>query len=150
MASKAQRGNNEGSIYQEGARSPNGPTGRWIAQILIDGRKRRAIVDSEAKAKRKLREMLSQMDAGRLVVDGNLTVRQLLDLWFAKAVPNRRLQQPTIEVHQWARAILVQDLGGKRVRNLTPDHVEAAFERRAASGPSRNSLIKLRSTLACA
>ena len=27
MASKAQRGNNEGSIYQEGARSPNGPTG---------------------------------------------------------------------------------------------------------------------------
>ena len=147
MAIAKQRGNNEGSVYQEGARSSSGPTGRWIAQVLVDGKKRRAIVDSEAKAKKKLREMLGQMDTGKLVVDGNLTVRQLLDRWAEKALPNRNLQQPTLEVHKWARRILVEDLGGKRVRSLTPDHIEAAFQRRAESGFSRNSLVKLRSTL---
>ena len=147
MTSSKRRGNNEGSVYQEGARRPSGPTGRWIAQVLIDGKKRRAIADSEAKAKKRLREMLGQLDSGRLVVDGNLTVRQLLELWMTKAVPNRNLQQPTIEVHKWACAILVEDIGGKRVKSLTPDHVEAAFEKRAAQGLSRSSLIKLRSTL---
>ncbi len=63
MTKGKQRGNSEGSVYEEGTRSPSGPTGRWIAQILIEGRKRRAIVDSEAKAKKKLREMQSQLDA---------------------------------------------------------------------------------------
>lgn len=141
-----QRGNHEGSVYQEGARSGN-PTGRWVAQIRVDGKKRRAIAISEAKAKQMLRKMQAQVDSGTLVGDGNLTVQQVLDQWTTKALPNRNLQQPTLDVHRWARQILVAEIGGKRVKSLTPDHVEAAFQRRADAGMSRNSLIKLRSTL---
>ena len=123
------------------------PTGRWIAQVMVDGKKRRAIADSEAKAKQKLRQMQAQIDSGKLIGDGNLTVQQVLEQWTTKALPNRNLQQPTLDVHQWAREILVAEIGGKRVKSLTPDHVEAAFQRRADAGLSRNSLIKLRSTL---
>lgn len=146
MAASKRRGNHEGSVYQEGARR-NDPTGRWIAQVMVDGKKRRAIADSEAKAKQKLRQMQAQIESGKLIGDGNLTVKQVLEQWTTKALPNRNLQRPTLEVHQWAREILVAEIGGKRVKSLTPDHVEAAFQRRADAGLSRNSLIKLRSTL---
>lgn len=143
---KKQRGNNEGSVYEEGARSGE-PTGRWIAQVWIHGKKRRAVATSEAKAKQKLRKMIGDLDSGRLVGDGNLTVGQVLEQWSTKALPNRNLQPPTLEVHRWACGILRDELGGKRVKTLTPDHVEAALQRRSEAGLSRNSLIKLRSTL---
>lgn len=146
MAAVKKRGNHEGSVYQEGARAGR-QSGRWIAQVVVDGKKRRLIADSEAKAKQKLRSMQALVESGKLVGDGNLTVRQVLDQWTTKALPNRNLQQPTLEVHRWARDILVAEIGGKRVKSLTPDHVEAAFQRRAENGLSRNSLIKLRSTL---
>lgn len=112
---KKQRGNNEGSVYEEGARSGE-PTGRWVAQVWVHGKKRRAIATSEAKAKQKLRKMMSDLDSGRLVGDGNLTVGQVLEQWSTKALPNRNLQQPTLEVHRWACGILLAELGGKRVK----------------------------------
>ena len=118
-AGKKRRGNHEGSVYQEGARSGDG-TGRWIAQVMVDGKKRRAIADTEAKAKQRLRQMQSQIEHGTRITDGNLTVQQVLDQWTAKALPNRNLQQPTLEVHRWAREILIADIGGKRARNLLP------------------------------
>lgn len=141
-----QRGNHEGSVYEEGARTGD-PTGRWVAQVWINGKKRRAVATSKAKAKQKLRKMINDLDSGRIVGDGNLTLDELLQQWTSKALPNRNLQQPTLEVHRWACDILRNELGGKRVKTLTPDDVEAAFERRAEAGLSRNSLIKLRSTL---
>jgi len=144
--SKKQRGNHEGSVYEEGARSGK-PTGRWVAQVWIDGKKRRAVATTEAKAKQKLRKMMNDLDSGRIVGDGNLTVDQVLEQWSTKALPNRNLQQPTLEVHRWACGILRNELGGKRVKTLTPDQVETAFQRRSDAGLSRNSLIKLRSTL---
>ena len=143
---KKQRGNHEGSVYEEGTRSGT-PTGRWVAQVWINGKKRRSVASSEAKAKQKLRRMINDLDSGRIVSDGNLTVGQLLDHWSTKALPNRNLQPPTLEVHRWACGILQSELGGKRLKTLTPDMVEAAFQRRADGGISRNSLIKLRSTL---
>jgi integrase len=146
MSAGKKRGNNEGSVYQEGARSGN-TTGRWIAQVSVNGTKRRAVASTEAKAKQRLRQMQSQIEHGTRITDGNLTVQQVLDQWTAKALPNRNLQQPTLEVHRWAREILIEDIGGKRARDLMADDVEEAFQRRADAGLSRNSLIKLRSTL---
>jgi integrase len=143
---KKQRGNHEGSVYEEGTRSGE-PTGRWVAQVWINGKKRRAVAPSQAKAKLKLRKMIHDLDSGLVVDDGNLTVGQVLEQWSTKALPNRNLQPPTLEVHRWASGILHSELGGKRLKTLTPDMVEAAFQRRADAGLSRNSLIKLRSTL---
>lgn len=46
--------------------------------------------------------------------------------------------------------MLIDDLGGTRLRRLTPDAVEAAFKARAAAGVSHSSFIKIRSVLGCA
>jgi len=146
MAPSKQRGNHEGSVYEEGARSGK-PTGRWIAQVWINGKKRRAVASTQAKAKQRLRKMMNDLDSGRLLSDGNLTVDQLLEQWTAKALPNRNLQEPTLEVHRWACTVLRAEIGGKRVKTLTPDHIEAAFQRRSDAGLSRHSLVKRRSTL---
>jgi hypothetical protein len=91
--------------------------------------------------------MINELDSGRLVGDGNLTVGQILEQWATKALPDRNLQQPTLEVHRWACDVLRAEIGAKRVKTLTRDHIEAALQRRADAGLSRNSLIKLRSTL---
>jgi integrase len=115
--------------------------------VWIHGKKRRAVASTEAKAKQKLRKILNEVDSGQLVGDGNLTVQQVLDQWTKKALPNRNLQQPTLEVHRWACDVLRAEIGGKRVKTLAVDHIEVAFQRRADAGLSRNSLVKLRSTL---
>jgi CheY-like chemotaxis protein len=60
MAAGKQRGNHEGSVYEEGARNGR-PTGRWIAQVWIHGKKRRAVASTEAKAKQKLRKILNEV-----------------------------------------------------------------------------------------
>jgi hypothetical protein len=42
---------------------------------MVDGKKRRAIADTEAKAQQRLRQRQSQIEHGTRITDGNLTVR---------------------------------------------------------------------------
>ncbi|HUF99212.1 MAG TPA: hypothetical protein VMM60_13865 [Ilumatobacter sp.] len=87
----------------------------------------------------------------------------LLQLWETKALPNRDLSPARLVSHRWAINILSDELGPVKLRSLTIDDVEAALKRRthtivdaprrkgrgrtSGSALSRNSLIKLRSTL---
>lgn len=142
------RGNNEGSVYQERS------TGRWVAAVSVDGKRRRAIAPTEAAAKRRLREMLAQLDSGLPVVDGSLTVASLLDDWMATAVAGKQLSPRTVDTHTWAVEILKEQLGSKRVKSLRPEDVEVALTRLATKGHgskprpmSRASLVKIRSVL---
>jgi len=142
------RGNNEGSVYQEKS------TGRWVAAVSIDGKRRRAIAPTEAAAKRRLREMLAQVDSGLPVTDGSLTVAKLLDDWMTTAVAAKDLSPRTIELHGWAVDVLTETIGNKRVKTLRPEDVEKAFARLATEGHgrrprpmSRASIVKIRSTL---
>ncbi len=145
---RRRRGNNEGSVYQEKS------TGRWVAAASIDGTRRRAIASTEAAAKRRLREMVAQVDAGLPVADGSLTVSRLLDDWMTKAVASKDLSPRTVDVHRWAIGVLASTIGNKRVKTLRPEDVERVFVRLATEGHgdkprpmSRASLIKIRSTL---
>ena len=146
MASR--RGNNEGSVYQEKC------TGRWVAAVSIDGKRRRAIAPTEAAAKRRLREMINQVDSGLPITDGSLTVARLLDDWMTTAVASKDLSPRTVDLHRWAVSVLTETIGKKRVKTLRPEDVEMAFTRLAEEGHgkkprpmSRASLIKIRSTL---
>lgn len=149
----AQRGNGEGSVYQEGRRAGR-TDGRWIAQLMVDGRARRRIAPSHAAAKRALREMQAELARGSDVGHGNLTVRQLADLWQQKALPTRSLSDRTIHSYQWAIGVIVESLGQLRANRLEPDDIERAFAKLARDGRagdrrpmSRESLIKVRSVL---
>lgn len=138
-------GNGSGSVYQEGARSGN--PGRWVAQVKIDDKYRRTYHPSEAKAKRALRTMLANVERGEGIPDGNMTLGELLERWRTKVLPSQNLSPATRDNYQWATNVLIDDLGGTRLRRLTPDVVEAAFEARAADGMSHSSFIKIRSVL---
>ena len=142
------RGNNEGSVYQERS------TGRWVAAVSVDGKRRRAIAKTEAAAKRRLREMLAQVDSGLPVTHGSLTVAKLLDDWMATAVAGKDLSPRTVDTHRWAVQVLSTELGRKRIKQLRPEDVEVAFTRLATVGHgasgrplSRSSLVKIRSVL---
>lgn len=151
MASKTaskRRGNGEGSVFEERRPTPTDPNAtRWVAQVVIDGRPRRAMGKTEAEAKRKLRELVHLVESGLPVTAGSLTVGTLLDQWEAKALPNRSLEPATLARHRAIKRALVRDLGGRKVRDLKPEHIEAVFERLAEEGMARATLSKYRTTL---
>lgn len=141
------RGNGEGSVYRSMEKRASGPIERWIAQVMIDGQKRRVMCETEAQAKRELRNLMRSVDDGKPIADGNLTLDALTREWEAKVLASREVSPSTKERHRWALNILREDLGGCKVRTLTPDRVERAFEARADADYARSSIIKLRGTL---
>jgi integrase len=125
-----------------------------VAAVSVDGKRRRAIAKTEAAAKRRLREMLAQVDSGLPVTHGSITVAKLLDDWMATAVAGKDLSPRTVDTHRWAVQVLTAELGRKRIKQLRPGDVEAAFTRLANTGHggsgrtlSRSSLVKIRSVL---
>ncbi|MEQ1698922.1 MAG: tyrosine-type recombinase/integrase [Ilumatobacteraceae bacterium] len=147
---KKERGNGDGSVYQEGARRPIDERGRWVAQVKIDGKYRRTYHPTKTAATKALDTMRQAAATGAVAIDGNATVGALLDRWEAKVLPARDLSVRTMETYRWACNLLREDLGTTRLRSLTPDAVEDAFEALAAEGMSRASLVKVRSVLGMA
>jgi integrase len=144
------RGNGEGSVYQRirPSKNPNKPAAiRWVAQVRIDGKLRRSMHDTEALAKKALRKMIAELDSGKIVVDGNETLGALLTRWEDAVLPAQNLATATLDNYAWACTILRDNLGRIRLRRLTPDDIEACFQRLAAEGMSRASLVKIRSVL---
>lgn len=133
-----------------------------MGRITIDGQQRIVSARTKTEARKQLDDLRRAADAGLPLTAGTLTVAELLTVWAEKALPNRRLSASRLASHSWAINILTAELGSKKVRNLTPDDIEVAFQRRVAPTPSgrrqgrgrasgaplsRNSLVKLRSTL---
>jgi integrase len=146
----AYRGNGEGSVYREVVRRPGGDTERWVAQVVVAGRKRRQVAKTEAMAKRKLRAMLHAVDSGLPLTPGNLTVGDLLEQWVQKHLPNRNLEPSTLARHQSSVRTLTRRLGTRKVRTLTPEQIETVLDQMAERGAARATLAKLRTTLGMA
>lgn len=125
----------------------DGPVERWIAQVVVDGRKRRVTALTEAAATKELRRLLRSIDDGKPIADGNLTLGALLTEWDSKVLAGRDISGSTLMRHRWALGILRAELGSTRVRTLTPGRVESALAARADAGLSRASLEKVRGTL---
>jgi len=136
---------------------------RWIGRVIIDGTPRAVSAQTKTEARRRLDALRRAADEGLPLTPGKVTLADLLTTWASKALPNRNLSPSRLAGHRWAIAILIEDLGNRKLHNLTADHVEAAFARRAqatkstarrsgrgrTSGAalSRSSFVKLRSTL---
>ena len=147
------RGNGEGSVYQEGKRSGR-EDGRWVAQVVVDGKLRRRFASTEAGAKKQLRTLQAKVESGEALGDGNLTVAQLLDKWRTTVLPARDLSLRTITVYEWCCDVLTETIGSLRADRLRPEDVEAAFAELAENGRkgigkpvARSSLVKMRSVL---
>src|SRR4051812_36049946 len=74
------RANGEGSVYRSDRRRADDTTvERWIAQVSVSGRYRRASSATEAGAKRALKAMVRDLDDGVAIADGTTTVGDVLD-----------------------------------------------------------------------
>ncbi|MEZ5298314.1 MAG: hypothetical protein R2697_19190 [Ilumatobacteraceae bacterium] len=65
-------------------------------------------------------------------------------------MPNRDLAPKTVELYQWTADLIRDELGGRRVADLTVDHVEAMLDRLATRGVNplgRSTLTKVNGTL---
>ncbi len=157
-AKKSRRSRGDGALFYRADRD------RWIGRINVNGKPRTVSARTKTEARYKLDQLRRAADDGLPVITRDRTVAELLELWRTKALPNRDLSPARIASHDWAIRILTHELGGIKLQALTVDDVEAALTRRtipadeqptprkgrgraATSALSRNSLIKLRSTL---
>lgn len=115
----ARRGNGEGSVTQR-------KDGRWQASIRLNGTRRTVYGKTEREARRKLREIQSQIDkAGMLATPGQRTVDDLVDTWLSGA---SNLKPSTIAQYRfffdtYARPVL----GSARLANITPALVQRVY-----------------------
>jgi integrase len=146
--SKAHRGRyGDGSIYRDGD--------RYVGTIELgrdaNGRRRRPKVTGRTQAE--VRAKLSKLRRGAedgVVPGGAMTVNSWLDHWMATVIPARAKSPNTIENYEWALSHIRPALGRRRLRDLTPEHVDNLLAAKAAAGMARNSVGRIRSVLASA
>jgi hypothetical protein len=96
----------------------------------------------------KVKQARQRLDAG-VRDDPGLTVERLLEDWLNVVVSARAGSPNTISNYsQVVRLHLVPVLGRHKVRDLTPQHVDALLKAKADSGLSKNYVTRIRSVLA--
>ena len=151
----ATRTRGDGSIYWDASKN------RFVGALVVDGKRRKVLGTTKKDVRARLDIMRRDIADGRTIGDGNTTVGALLERWKAKVLPGLDIAEQTRSTYGWSVDILATELASKRVRTLTPDDVEEAFERMAATPTryastrdgkgsqtiSRASLVKIRSVL---
>ena len=118
MAKK--RGHGQGSVTRQ-------PNGKWLAQVLIGGRRLSHTAETKREAERWIRETLLKAEQGLLPAEaGRVTVGQFLDRWLEAKAP--ALRPKTLEYYRdFVRLYLKPVLGGLRLWDLRPDHLQALY-----------------------
>lgn len=141
------RSNGEGSLYQDHDR------GGWVGLAYIAGTRRKVRARTKTDVLAKLNRLRADAASG-ITVDGNTTVRDVLELWRDRVLAGRDLAPSTREIYAWTVPVLIDTVGRKRLAKLTVDDVEKALDRIATGGDgrgnplSRRSMSAMRSTLA--
>ncbi len=146
------RGHGEGSIFHEDERD------RWVGLVDLppDGsgkRGRRKVVGrTKTEVRHKLRQLQRNLEDGLPTGDGSITLGVFLEHWLTHVLPARsRVQSPsTISSYRWAAGFAIDALGGRRLRDLSPENIEALLNRLARDGFARNSVMRVRSVLVMA
>jgi len=150
MASKRQRGNGEGSIYERKdmdgrvigyraayfARTPNGARKRFY----VSGK-------TKTEVKAKLRKTTADRDDGLVFDAENLTVGKYLERWLPDSVKDT-VKQTTYECYErLMRLHLLPASGSIKLKALTPTHVRALYREKLDSGLSATSVQRVHALL---
>lgn len=146
------RGHGEGALYHEEDRA------RWVGMVDLppDGtgrrRRRKVVGRTKTEVRAKLRKLQRQIEDGIPTGDGSLTLGSFLEHWIANVLPARsRVQSPsTITSYSGAARHAIRALGTRRLRDLSPENVEALLHRMADDGYARNTVMRVRSVLVMA
>ncbi len=154
-------GYGEGSVYPETVSRASGSVTIWRGEITIGDKRRRITRATRTAALRELDRLRATSNAG-LPVGDDTRLGQYLDWYVEKVVAQKHPN--TRSNYVWAYKQL-EPLRGKRLRELTPDDVEALLEQLADRKPvtegkprrggrrkplSRSSLSRIRSCLGAA
>jgi integrase len=134
------RGNNEGSI------SGRDYDGRWMARITLDDGKRKAFYGkTRAEVAKKLQEALHDVGRGVPLVDERQTVKQYLTNWYE----TMRSQIRPSSYRRYGDYIndLVPALGQHSLAKLSPQHLQAFYNRKLAEGLSAATVHAMHSML---
>lgn len=140
---KRRRSNGDGAVYQT-------KDGRWRATVDLGwakGTRQRKYLSGPTKAavSRSVREALAQMESGvPLTRDGiGPTVEEWLWYWHDN-VQVRRVREATLSAQEVIiRRHLVPHLGRVRLRELTPEQVEATLVQLEGPGFNSTSVLKV-------
>ncbi len=135
---KKTRGDGEGSIFPRGD--------KWVAQVQFvgaDGRRKikTRITSTQGDARRKLTEMKGDQDAHRLVVSGNATVRNWLDLWLEEFVKPNKAPATFGCYHGVLRLHLSERIAKMPLNKLAPEDLQRQFNTVAAGGHARTAVL---------
>ncbi len=165
MGTARKLGYGEGSVYKETVwRTKGGVVQKvlvWRGEITVDGKRRRVTRKTRTAALKELDRLRAAVNAG-LPVGDDTRLGQFLD-WYVERVVAQK-HPNTQSNYVWAFKQL-EPLGGKRLRELTPNDVENLLEQLATRTPpkeakkrrggsqkplSRSSLSRIRSCLSAA
>lgn len=133
------RGRGEGSLTKR-------PDGRWMARLIVDGRRRAVYGKTREEAERALRRLQQTRDDALPVPDGRETVESFLTGWLASETT--RLGATTYRRYeQLVRMHVVPELGKVRLGKLTPHEVQRLYDSRLASGLSPTTVHHVHAVL---
>ena len=135
------RANGEGTIYYDQSR------GCWRGEISDEsGRKRKITAKTKKDAAAKLNVLKSEIADGRLVAQ-RMTVNQLAETWVKKVHDAKALAPATHSNNKWAIGVIQTHIGSIQISKLSPDRIEALFEKLVLKGYGFQSLNKIRNML---
>ncbi len=119
-----------GSIYRR-------QDGRWVAALVVDGKRKVLYAKSEKGARQKLAELQRQAAlAGGLPDPGRRTVNDLLDLWLETTAPTLK-PRTLAEYEAICNRYLRPALGHVRLGRLTPERIQKLYADLQARGLKR-------------
>lgn len=139
------RSNGDGAIHKEPERN------RWVGRLYVDGERRKVTARTRNEVAAKLNRLRAEAATGQAVGDGRVTVAEVATRWKERVLDGRTLAPSTRERYEWALDLIDAELGRKRLRTLTVDHVETALDHIAAGAHgrtlARSSLTRVRALL---
>ena len=131
---KKRRGNQEGTIYQR-------PSGKWRAQISIDGKRLSYSAETRKDAQNWLREIRNDIERGLTHDGATLTFGEWLDEWL-----NSKEHHVAIQTHsyysQLVRDYIKPVLGMIRLRELNSRQIQRFYNSKVSDGVGLRTIQK--------
>ena len=140
MAGK-RRSNHEGSIFKETARDI------WIAEIYVDGKKKRKTGKTQQVVRDWLFQQRKAVKENTFILDESTTLSQFLDR-FIKDIVETNLKPKTIDSYKFLiESHIKPTLGQYRLTQLKPHHLQQLYTDKLDSGLSKRSVQYIHAVL---
>ena len=131
---KKRRGNQEGTIYQRSS-------GKWRAQISIDGRRLSYSAETRKEAQNWLREIRNDIDRGLTHEGATLKFGEWLDEWLITKEHHIAIQTYSY-YSQLVRDYIKPELGRIRLRELTSRQIQRFYNSKVTDGLGLRTIQK--------